>query len=244
MAAKELRCLLELHRLTEKHNALCAICSLNSREVIEQSLATVGLLRFFAAAAQTSQRAVQLIRDRSNYLKEGHLKSRVIINTIMMPFGIPEHNVCFVDDDPGQVRDVSIRLPQAHAILVPRTAPQRPGALVMTATAIGGIGQDECDQILAWVSKATTEEGAVGGGSGDNRFGACGVATLSAHQVLAPPQTPPALLRGCGTFLPKQRMGPLANWCASCGKHLDEHDRGKALPPPSRGVRYPVEYAA
>jgi hypothetical protein len=210
------------HMLRElrNHDIICTICSVNSRDVIRSALDTVGLLGYFCLGEELKERlaaadpdhlpANYIIRDRADYTRHGSRKSAVIAQTILAPLRLSYDGLLFVDDDTGHIKDVSLRLPGATVMHVPRpSAPRinrepRPEELPQ-----GGMHAAQCEAILAWARGEAPQA----------------VDEPPSPEVVPPPQAvgESGATSGPCAFKPKRQLGPLAAWCANCGGHESAH---------------------
>ena len=219
-----------LAELTEQHGILCAVCSVNTADIIKTALQTTGLLRFF-------EQHQLIIRDREDFERCRHLKSAVISDTILpvLP-STSEEDVIFVDDDPGHHQDMRLRLPRARTLLIPRVDAalsansRRAGTGLAAAAPVpqGGMRQVHCDEVLAWARAGPGGDGASGTGPG--------ASAAMPHVTVPPPAEAPLC-----EFEPKRLTGPLARRCLKCGGH--QWDKEHVGVPRAHGASNPGQYA-
>ena len=218
----------EMLSTLQRVGVTCAICSINSRDVIRSALDTVDLLKYFLLQPEAQARLARhdpthappslLIRDRTNYAQHGSRKSAVISSTILEPLTAEPDALIFIDDDPAHVRDIGLRLPRAATIHVPRPPAQRvntvlpPGSLPK-----GGMGATHCAAVLAWARGEPLPEPSNVGGAQD-------AAPAASSDAEATGSTSGAAAGSC-VFVPKRPTGPLSRRCGTCGAHEMEHSQ-------------------
>ena len=225
-----------LSELTERGIVL-AICSLNNAFIIRSALEWIGLAHFF-----------QLICDRSDWMRNGSLKSRVIQQTMLPRLGGCEKDTLFVDDDPANIKDMMLRAREMTVILVPR-----PVQRLSVSSRSSGIGQPEVAKILEWASSSLSlASSATAADTAPALLPSRSLENPDPVSVSLPPAVPtlPALASlqvatttadggamseprvdsaPCPLFTPKRPQGPLSRRCATCGAHEYDHTPPAAL---------------
>lgn len=241
-----------LVELTTQCSVICAICSVNSKDVIQPALQTLDLLGFFQSAN---------IYDRAYYENCRCSKSRVISDAIVpIATGGLAQDVLFVDDDPQHVMDVRLHLPRGglrvKTLLVPRvgdsaadastddasssassTTDDRPAnmnaGLLPSQMPAGGMRAAQIAEALQWARELAAQASALAGGGGGGRgagaassSSAPSAAELASQQVQEQRQQQQEQQLVCALFVPKKATGPLSRRCATCGAHQSDHAGG------------------